>query len=355
MRGIRVVRIGENPRFFRKELKFEQGRLCRLHLGTIAMLEPSSVTVDPSALIEEMGTEQRQAIMEIQTAVLSSMTRKLSESGFTWVLPVMLTKTTDPLWPDPGASIERRIEVEIYGHRVKTMQSMIIHKRVLASLGPEKFFSLSPNIRIETRERAKTGRHLYEFTQLEIEIANGVMGDVFRVFEDLIKSSIAEVKKKLRDSLEMLRRDLRVPETPFKVYNRKKLEEEYGKSWEKAISEESINPVWVTDIPREFYDYEDETTAEWRNFDLFLPRGYGEVISGAEREYEYTKLLRKIERDGLNRDDYGLLLRLAKDGRLKPSAGAGLGIERFISYMCGTDHVAEVQPFPRIPGAVPDL
>ena len=319
------------------------------------MLKQSSAAVDPSALIEEMGNEQRQAIMKIQTAILSSMSRRLVESGFTWILPVILAKATDPLWPDPGASIEKRIEIEIYGHRVRTMQSMILHKRVLTSLGPEKIFSLSPNIRIESRERAKTGRHLYEFTQLEIEMVNAKMEDVLRVFEDLIKCSIAEVKKRLHDCLEILRTDLRVPETPFKVYSRKKLEEEYGKNWDPAISKRSVNPIWVTDIPREFYDYEDETTAEWRNFDLLLPRGYGEVISGAEREYEYTKLLRKIERDGLNRDDYGLLLRLAKDKRLKPSAGAGLGIERFISYISGTNHVAEVQPFPRIPGTVPEL
>jgi len=293
--------------------------------------------------------------MKIQTAILSSMSRRLSESGFTWILPVILAKATDPLWPDPGASIEKRIEIEIYGHRVRTMQSMILHKRVLTSLGPERIFSLSPNIRIESRERAKTGRHLYEFTQLEIEMANGKMEDVFRVFEDLIKCSIAEVKKRLRDCLKILRTDLRVPETPFRVYSRKKLEKECGKNWETAISKRSINPVWVTDIPREFYDYEDEAIAEWRNFDLLLPEGYGEVISGAEREYEYTKLLRKMDRDGLNRGDYGLLLRLAREGRLKPSAGAGLGIERFISYISGTNHVAEVQPFPRIPGTVPEL
>jgi asparaginyl-tRNA synthetase len=326
-----------------------------LRLDMMSMLDQSSLAVDPSALIEKMGSEQRQAIMKIQTSVLSSITSTLSESGFAWILPVMLAKATDPLWPDPGASIEKRIEIEIYGHRVRAMQSMIIHKRVLVSLGPERFFSLSPNIRIETRERAKTGRHLYEFTQLEIEMANGKMGDIFRVFEDLIKSSIAEVKKKLRASLEVLRSDLRVPEAPFKIYNRKELDEEYGKNWETSVSEKSINPVWVTNIPREFYDYEDEATAEWRNFDLLLPRGFGEVISGAEREHEYTRLRRKMERDGLNRDDYALLLSLARDGRLKPSAGAGLGIERFISYISGTDHVAEVQPFPRVPGIVPEL
>ncbi len=318
-------------------------------------MESSVLAVDPSALIEKMGSEQKQAIMQIETMILSSMTRRLIESGFTWILPVMLAKATDPLWPDPGASIEKRIEIEIYGHRVRAMQSMIIHKRVLASLGPEKFFSLSPNIRIEKRERAKTGRHLYEFTQLEIEMAEAKMEDIFRVFEDLVKSSIVEVKKQLHGNLKILGRDLRVPETPFKVYSRKKLEEEYGKNWETPIAERSINPVWVTDIPREFYDYEDDTTGEWRNFDLFLPEGYGEVISGAEREFEYTKLLKKMERDGLDQGDYGFLLKLAKDGRLKPSAGAGLGFERFISYVAGTEHVAEVQPFPRIPGTVAQL
>jgi asparaginyl-tRNA synthetase len=302
-----------------------------------------------------MGSEKRKAIFKIGTEILRVMTSKLVERGFNWILPVMLAKSTDPLWPDSSASIEKRIEVEIYGENVKTMQSMIIHKRVLASLGPDKFFILSPNIRIENRERAKTGRHLYEFTQLEIEIANGKMEDVFKIFEDLIEASIIAVKEKFQEELKTLKRNLSVPETPFKVYERREMEEDYGKDWDEAVSEKSRNPIWVTDLPREFYDYEDEGTGTWRNFDLILPEGYGEVISGAEREYEYAKILKKIERDGLKKDEYKLLLSLAKDGRLKPSAGAGLGVERFIGYICGVKHVAEVQPFPRIPGIVPDL
>jgi asparaginyl-tRNA synthetase len=111
----------------------------------------------------------------------------------------------------------------------------------------------------------------------------------------------------------------------------------------------------VTDLPREFYDYEDEKTGMWRNFDLILPGGYGELISGAEREYEYTKIVKKIEKDGLNKGDYEILLRLANDGRLKPSAGAGLGVERFVGYLARVKNVAEVQPFPRVPGVVPEL
>jgi asparaginyl-tRNA synthetase len=62
-----------------------------------------------------------------------------------------------------------------------------------------------------------------------------------------------------------------------------------------------------------------------------------------------------MERDGIRKEEYGLLLELASQRRLKPSAGAGLGIERFIAYVCGLKHAAEAQPFPRIPGIVPEL
>ena len=43
-------------------------------------------------------------------------------------------------------------------------------------------------------------------------------------------------------------------------------------------------------------------------------------------------------------------LEIAKAGKLKPSAGAGIGIERLVRFIVGAKHIAEVQPFPRIPG-----
>ncbi|MBS7645311.1 MAG: asparagine synthetase A [Candidatus Bathyarchaeia archaeon] len=296
-----------------------------------------------------------EAILRIGTAVLKVMVDLLVRRGFYWILPVILAKSTDPLWPDTAASIEKRIELEIYGQKVRTMQSMIIHKRVLVSLGPEKIFVISPNIRIESARRAGTGRHLYEFNQLDLEVAYGRMEMLFSLFEELIVESIRRVREGFEGELRLLGRDLKVPGTPFKVYRRDELMEIYGGRWEERVSEESPDPVWVTDIPREFYDFEDEASGEWRNFDLILPEGFGEVVSGAEREYEYEKIVRKMERDGIRKDEYRLLLELAGEGRLKPSAGAGLGVERFIAYICGAEHVAEVQPFPRIPGVVPEL
>jgi asparaginyl-tRNA synthetase len=308
--------------------------------------------LDPLQMIRELDTNKKRIISRVQTKVLSVMADELVRQGFEWILPVTLAKSTDPLWPDPGASIEKRVEFDIYDEPVRTMQSMIIHKLVLASLGPGKFFIISPNIRIESRRRAKTGWHLYEFTQLETEMSGGKMKDVFRVYEDLIVASMRAVKD---DVSEVRQTRLTVPQTPFKVYARKELEEKFGTEWEQVAPEKVPEPFWLIDIPREFYDFQDDTTGAWRNYDLFMPEGYGEVISGAEREYEYAKIVKKLDRDGIRKEDYSFLLKLAEDGKLKPSAGAGLGIERFVAYLCGARHVAEVQPFPRVPGIVPPL
>ena len=74
-----------------------------------------------------------------------------------------------------------------------------------------------------------------------------------------------------------------------------------------------------------------------------------------KREYEYDKLVEKMERDGVEKENYKVLLKLAKEGRIKPSAGAGIGIERLISWIVGARHIGEIQPFPRIPGIVYEL
>jgi len=298
---------------------------------------------------------ERTAVFKIETGVLKKIVDLLVGKGFYWFLPVILAKSTDPLWPDTDASMEKRVELEIYGQRVRTMQSMIVHKRVLVSLCHEKLFILSPNIRIETRERSSTGKHLYEFTQLDLEVAYARSEDIFKLFEEIVAESISYVKEYFEEDLQVLGRRIEIPRLPFETFRRREVEDTYGQDWERRISEKSENPFWVVGFPREFYDFEDEASGEWRNYDLFLPEGYGEVVSGGEREYEHGRLLRKMERDGIRKEEYGLLLELAAQGRLKPSAGAGLGIERFVGYLCGVRHVAEAQPFPRVPGIVPEL
>jgi len=300
--------------------------------------------------------ERKACIGKVMTYTLKSLTNIFVNKSFQWLLPVALSQSTDPLWPDPGASIEKRIEVDIYGKPVRTTASMIIHKLIASSTAYPKLFILSPNIRIEKAERAKTGRHIYEFTQLDFEVRDASSKDVFALVEEAICTLVKDLQRDMKAELTTLCRcdSLKVPKPPFKIYDRLDLEAKYGPDWEARISKEISEPIWVTNIPREFYDFEDFKTGKWDNYDLFLPQ-FGEVLSGSKREYEYTKILEKIERDQVKKENYSLILKMAKEGRLKPTAGGGIGMERLVGWIAGVQHIAECQPFPRIPGNVNEL
>jgi len=306
--------------------------------------------------LSESEIERKRCIGRVMTFALKHLTLEFVNRGFEWLLPVIFSKSTDPLWPDPGASIEKRIDVEIYGKTVRTTLSMIVHKMVACSLAHSKLFVLSPNIRIERKDRANTGLHAYEFTQLDFEVRNATSENIKSLVEEVIRGLIGNVKRQMCDELTYLRRynSLGVPEIPFKVYDRQKLEKKYGKSWETKTIFEVDDPIWITSIPREFYDFEDFEKGTWDNYDLMLP-GYGEVLSGARREWEYDKLVKKMERDGVNKKNYKELLKLAGEGKLKPSAGAGIGVERLVGWISGAKHIGETQLFPKIPGIVNEL
>lgn len=296
---------------------------------------------------------RKQQVARASTHALSYLTSALTRRGFDWLLPVVLSKSTDPLWPDPGASIETRVEAEIYGETVRTTQSMIIHKLVACSTAYPKLFVLSPNVRIEKRERSTTGWHTYEFTQLDFEIRDARSKDVRMLVEEVVVGLVSHLKKKgLLSPLQS--RTIRSPSAPFKVLDRQRLVKDYGARWEEKLTRTIHDPVWVRNIPREFYDFEDPATGVWDNYDLFVPR-YGEILSGARREWEYARIRDKMDRDGVRKENYSLILQLAREGRLKPSAGAGLGIERTVGWITGARHIGDVQPFPKVPGIVYEL
>ncbi|MEM3802915.1 MAG: asparagine synthetase A [Conexivisphaerales archaeon] len=289
----------------------------------------------------------------VTTHILHYATTELVKTGFQWLLPVILSKSTDPLWPDPGASIEKRIQAEIYGDVVNLTSSMIIHKMVSSSLLHPKFFILSPNVRIEKRERGLTGWHAYEFTQLDFEIRDGTFEDVRSLVEKLLTGIIRDLRRALREVPFRLGEFPEVSK-PFDVYDRIDLVQKFGEHWETELPRSINNPVWVRNIPREFYDFEDLSTGIWDNYDLYVPR-YGEILSGARREFEYSKIHYKMERDGVKKENYRLLLQLAKENRLQPSAGAGIGIERLVTWITGAKRISDIQPFPKVPGIVLDL
>jgi asparaginyl-tRNA synthetase len=306
--------------------------------------------------LSEVEVERRLCIGRVTTHVLKYLTDEFLKRKFEWLLPVIFSKSTDPLWPDPGASMEKRIEVEIYGETVRPTLSMIVHKMVACSLVYPRLFTLSPNVRIERRDRANSGIHAYEFTQFDFEVRNSTSANIRSLVEEILCGLINSLKKQMREELTHLGRynSLNTLKIPFKIYDRRELEEKYGENWEAKIMLETEEPLWVTNIPREFYDFEDTEEGKWDNYDLLLPK-YGEVLSGSRREWEYDKIIKKMQRDGVRKENYNILLKLAREKKLRPSAGAGIGVERLVSWIVGAKHIGETQLFPKIPGIVYDL
>ena len=80
--------------------------------------------------------------------------------------------------------------------------------------------------------------------------------------------------------------------------------------------------------------------------DMLAPEGYGEIIGGGQREDDLETLKRNIVEHKLNQEDLEWYLDLRRYGSV-PHAGFGLGLERTVAWLCGTQHVREVIPFPR--------
>jgi len=80
--------------------------------------------------------------------------------------------------------------------------------------------------------------------------------------------------------------------------------------------------------------------------DLLAPEGYGEIIGGSQREDILEKLLARIHEEKLPEEAYGWYLDLRKYGSV-PHSGFGIGLERTLAWICGTQHIRECIPFPR--------
>ena len=162
--------------------------------------------------------------------------------GFVELMPIITSTFTDPLGPDPGGSVIKTPTIEYYDQKLVLTQSMILHKQLALISGLDKIFIFSPNVRLERKEKKSTGKHLFEFTQMDFEMAYATMDDIMELVEDMVITVIKTVKHEKAEELELLGRDLVVPRKPFKVYTTHELEERYGKEWEMEASKDHKEP-----------------------------------------------------------------------------------------------------------------
>jgi asparaginyl-tRNA synthetase len=80
--------------------------------------------------------------------------------------------------------------------------------------------------------------------------------------------------------------------------------------------------------------------------DILGPEGVGEIIGGSQREEDIEVLEERIRIHELPREAFEWYLDLRRFGSV-PHAGFGLGLERFVGWIAGVEHVRECIPFPR--------
>lgn len=217
-------------------------------------------------------------------------------------------------------------------------------------------------------EKSKTRRHLTEFWMCEAETAFLDNEANLELQEDFVRKIGVNTIKSLDEQLKTLERDaekaLYYLEKPFtKIEYKEAIEllnsNGYNTDWghdinaekEEFLTKHFDGFVFIKNYPesiKAFYmkqNPKDENTVLCA--DLIAPEGVGEIIGGSEREESYDVLVAKLEKEGLPIDSYLWYLDLRKYGSI-PHSGFGLGLERFIAYICGLPHVRECIPFPRL-------
>jgi asparaginyl-tRNA synthetase len=243
-----------------------------------------------------------------------------------------------------------------------TQSGQLYVEATAAALG--KVYTFGPTFRAE---KSKTRRHLTEFWMLEPEAAFAHLEDMMLLGEGLVSHVVQSVLRNRRPELQTLKRDTSKLETvkpPFpritydqaieilqKQGNPAKWGDDFGGDEETILSSQYDRPVMVNRYPaaiKAFYMEPDPERPELAlGFDMLAPEGYGEIIGGGERISSLELLQQRLREHKLPEEAFQWYLDLRRYGSV-PHAGFGLGLERTVAWICGTEHIREVIPFPRM-------
>jgi asparaginyl-tRNA synthetase len=202
---------------------------------------------------------------------------------------------------------------------------------------------------------------------VEPEVMFADLDDIMELIERFVTAIVKEVLEHCRGELETLERDvskLECIEPPFPRVSYTDAAEmlkkggndferggDFGAPDETLIGESFDKPVLVHRYPKAvkaFYmepDPDDERVALC--VDMIAPEGYGEIIGGGQRTASLEYLEKQIDEHGLPHEAFEWYKDLRRYGSACHS-GFGLGIERTVAWLCGSKHIRECIPFPRM-------
>ena len=247
-------------------------------------------------------------------------------------------------------------EVKYFDQKAYLTQSWQLYAEAMI-FALEKIYCLAPSFRAE---KSRTRRHLAEYWHHEMETAWMDFEELMKFEEEMIIFIANYCAKKCAKELKELGRDikeLKSIKAPFARMTYEDVIAKLGKDWgydltdddERALVAEMKKPVFLTRFPREmkaFYmkvDPQDSRVV--LGADLLMP-GVGETIGGSERIADPKELEDSLKLFKLKKEDYGWYMDLRRFGTV-PHSGFGLGVERLVMWLTGTEHIMDTIPFPR--------
>ena len=300
----------------------------------------------------DLRNQRVAAIFKIRSAVLASLRKTFLEKKFIEITTPKIIGSAS----EGGANL---FSLEYFGKKAYLAQSPQLYKEQM-TIGLERVFEIASFYRAE---KSHTGRHLSEFTSIDLEAAFMDYTDVIQILEELVVQVFRDVIANCQKELAILERNLEIPKTPFDrvTYSQlidelktKGVELKWGDdlldSHLKLVGESHPGLFFLLDWPmalKPFYIHpKDDDPKISRSFDLQY--GHLELSSGGRRLHDPATLKARIAEQGLDPSTFEDHLR-AFDWGMPPHSGWGMGLDRLMTVLVGTDNVREVVLYPRDP------
>lgn len=300
--------------------------------------------------------KRQHAILSIRHEVIAAAQQYLNDNGFLRVDCPILT-------PSACEGTTTLFETQYFEEKAYLSQSGQLYNEADA-MAFGRVYCFGPTFRAE---KSKTRRHLIEFWMLEPEMAWCDQEENQRVQEELVSYIVQRVVERRRPELALLERDIAKLEDIKPPFPRLSYDDaieilkaegreiswgdDFGAPDETVISNKFSRPVFVTNYPtsmKAFYMQPMPGRPEVvKCADMLAPEGYGEIIGGSERIWDPAIMEERMKQHDLSEEAYGWYMQLRKVGTA-PHSGFGIGIERTVAWITGSEHIREMITFPRL-------
>ena len=300
----------------------------------------------------DMRNQKTASIFKLRSQVLASIRETLIKRKFIEInTPKIIGSASEG-----GADL---FSLDYFGKQAYLAQSPQLYKEQM-TIGLERVFEISSFYRAE---KSHTGRHLSEFTSVDIEAAMMDYTDVMDVLESIIVDVFKNTSDNSKTEQQEIGYEIKVPNSPFeRVTYTQALKElsgldikiEFGEDLQDAhlrsLGEKHSGFFFLTDWPmklKPFYIHEkDNDPTLSRSFDLQY--GYLELSSGGRRLHDPEQLKARLKEQDLDPSNFEEHLKTFGWG-MPPHSGWGMGLDRLMTVLVGIDNVREVVLYPRDP------